>query len=303
MSIQVHNVSKLFGIQKALDNVSFTINPGEIVGFLGPNGAGKSTMMKIITCFLPPTSGEIKVCGFNVINDSLEVRQKVGYLPESNPLYPDLYVYEFLDFIARIHKLGREKDIRIKKMIEITGLGPEQHKKIGALSKGYRQRVGLAQVLIHDPEVMILDEPTTGLDPNQIIEMRSLIKEIGKEKTIMLSTHIMQEVESICDRAIIISKGKVVADELTSSLHGLRQDLQVIKVEFDKKLDKTLILKIKGVTDCRQLGELTWLIRSNSKQDLRPEIFHFAVNHDLTVLSMNKTTQSIEEVFQALTKN
>ena len=218
MSITVKNISKFYGSQKALDNVSFQINPGEICGFLGPNGAGKSTMMKILCCFIPPSSGEAGICGFDITEQSIDVRQKIGYLPENNPLYLDMYVREYLGFIAGIHKIKIKADQRISEMIALTGLSIEQNKKIGALSKGYRQRVGLAQVLLHDPEVLILDEPTSGLDPNQLIEIRNLILTIGKEKTVMLSTHIMQEVEAICDRTIIINKGKIVADDKTKNL-------------------------------------------------------------------------------------
>ena len=218
MSITVKNITKLYGSQKALDQVSFSINPGEICGFLGPNGAGKSTMMKILTCFIPPSSGEASVCGFDILENSIDVRRKIGYLPENNPLYLEMYVREYLDFIAGIHQIKHKREERISEMIALTGLGLEQKKKIGALSKGYRQRVGLAQVLIHDPEVLILDEPTSGLDPNQLIEIRNLIQTIGKEKTVMLSTHIMQEVEAICDRTIIINRGKIVADDKTSNL-------------------------------------------------------------------------------------
>ncbi len=218
MSITVKNISKFYGSQKALDNVSFQINPGEICGFLGPNGAGKSTMMKILCCFIPPSSGEAGICGFDITEQSIDVRRKIGYLPENNPLYLDMYVREYLGFIAGIHKIKIKADQRISEMIALTGLSIEQNKKIGALSKGYRQRVGLAQVLLHDPEVLILDEPTSGLDPNQLIEIRNLILTIGKEKTVMLSTHIMQEVEAICDRTIIINKGKIVADDKTKNL-------------------------------------------------------------------------------------
>ena len=220
MSIEVKQVSKLFGTQKALDRVSFSVTPGEIVGLLGPNGAGKSTLMKIITCFIPPTEGEVTVCGHDIYEESMKVREKVGYLPEHNPLYLDMYVREYLEFVAGIHKISTRRKQRVEEMIGMTGLGPEQKKKIGALSKGYRQRVGLAQALIHDPQVLILDEPTSGLDPNQIQDIRDLIRTIGKEKskTVMLSTHIMQEVEAICDRAIIIHQGKIVADDLTSNL-------------------------------------------------------------------------------------
>ncbi len=222
MSIEVKNITKKYGEQLALNNVSFDIKNGEVVGLLGPNGAGKSTMMKILTCFIPQNEGEASVCGFNVIADPLEVRRHVGYLPENNPLYLDMYVREYLEFIAGVHHLGSNTQSRIKKIIDLTGLGPEQHKKIGALSKGFRQRVGLAQAMIHEPEVLILDEPTSGLDPNQLVDIRNLIMAVGKDRTVLLSTHIMQEVEAMCSRAIIINEGEIVADNQTAELHNLR---------------------------------------------------------------------------------
>ncbi|MCK9321330.1 MAG: ATP-binding cassette domain-containing protein [Bacteroidales bacterium] len=218
MSISIQNLTKLYNEQKALDNVSLEINKGEIVGLLGPNGAGKSTMMKIITCFIPPTKGSVKVCGYDIFDNPMDVRKKIGYLPEHNPLYLDMYVREFLDFIAGVHGLGKQKKERIEQMVEMTGLTKEVNKKIGTLSKGYRQRVGIAQAMIHDPEVLILDEPTSGLDPNQLVEVRDLIKNAGKDKTVLLSTHIMQEVEAVCDRTIIINNGQVVADDNTKHL-------------------------------------------------------------------------------------
>jgi ABC-2 type transport system ATP-binding protein len=218
MSISIQNLTKVYNEQKALDNVSLEINKGEIVGLLGPNGAGKSTMMKIITCFIPPTKGSVKVCGYDIFDNPMDVRKKIGYLPEHNPLYLDMYVREFLDFIAGVHGLGKQKKERIEQMIEMTGLTKEVNKKIGTLSKGYRQRVGIAQAMIHDPEVLILDEPTSGLDPNQLVEVRDLIKNAGKNKTVLLSTHIMQEVEAVCDRTIIINNGQVVADDNTKHL-------------------------------------------------------------------------------------
>lgn len=302
MSIRVRNIIKKYGQQKALDSVSFEINTGEIVGLLGPNGAGKTTMMKIITCFIPPTSGDARVCDFDVQEQSLEVRRKVGYLPENNPQYPDMYVKEYLMFVAGIHKVKNRK-ARVAEMIDITGIEIEQNKKIGALSKGYRQRVGLAQALIHDPEVLILDEPTSGLDPNQLIEIRNLIKRIGSEKTVMLSTHIMQEVEALCSRAIIINKGIIVADDKTSDLSKLSGTKNIVIVEFDKLIDTedfSIIPDIKKVT---HLKEKIYELESDSNKDFRPEIFHFAVNNGLTVLSLQKKEiQSIQEVFQALTK-
>src|SRR6056297_3343720 len=236
MSIQVKDLTKIYGAQKAIDQISFEIETGEIVGFVGPNGAGKSTTMKILTGFIPPTSGNAKINSLDLIENSLEIRKHIGYLPENNPLYPDMYVKEYLEFVSGIYKLGKNTDARIKEIIEQTGLSIERKKKIGALSKGYRQRVGLAQALIHDPEILILDEPTSGLDPNQIIEIRNLISVVGKEKTVMLSTHIMQEVEAICDRIIIINKGKIVADDSIDSITSRKaEEFITVLVEFDQK--------------------------------------------------------------------
>ena len=302
MSIIVKNITKTFGKNKALDNVSFEIQPGRIVGLLGPNGAGKSTMMKIITCFIPPTSGEVIVNGFDIFEQSIEVRKRVGYLPENNPLYLDMYVKEYLSFIAGTHHLGNQTKERIAEMIDITGLRSEQNKKISALSRGYRQRVGLAQALIHNPEVLILDEPTSGLDPNQLLEIRNLIKEIGKEKTVMLSTHIMQEVEAICDRAIIIDNGKIVADDLTSNLAKISSKTQIINVEFNAPVKKQLLKSIQGIKELKNLRDNIWLIESDTDKDIRPDIFKFAVENNLTVLSMSKEEKTLEEVFQELTR-
>lgn len=299
MSIVVENITKLYGEQKALDNVSFSINTGEIVGLLGPNGAGKSTMMKIITCFIPPTSGNITVYGNDIIENSLEVRKKVGYLPENNPLYLDLYIKEYLEFVAGIYKVDNIK-ARVKEMIQLTGLDIEQHKKIGALSKGYRQRVGLAQAMIHDPDVLILDEPTSGLDPNQLIEIRNLIKKIAKEKTIMLSTHIMQEVEAVCSRAIIIDKGNIVADDKTSNLSARSAGLQVLEVEFNKPISTSLLEGLDGVKQVTKLSETTYKIATDDK-DIREDIFQLAVKNEIAVLSLQKIEQGLEVVFQQLT--
>jgi ABC-2 type transport system ATP-binding protein len=303
MSIEVNNVSKLFGTQKALDEVSFSVQSGDIVGFLGPNGAGKSTIMKIITGFIPPTSGEIKVKGLDVLKDSLEIRKIIGYLPENNPLYHDMYIKEYLEFVAGIYKLGSKSKARIKEMISQTGLEVEQNKKIGALSKGYRQRVGLAQTLIHDPEVLILDEPTSGLDPNQIVEIRNLISEVGKEKTVMLSTHIMQEVEAICDKIIIINKGRIVASENTNTIQNRVFESQItILVEFNKNVSLANLKLISGVEDVAYLENNKFLIQTNSKIDIREHIFHFAVKNNLVLLSMYKQEKSLEDVFRELTK-
>ena len=301
MSIITSNISKLYGTQKALDNVSFEIKSGEIVGFLGPNGAGKSTMMKILTCFIPPTSGEASVCGYNILEQSLEVRRKVGYLPENNPLYLDMYIREYLEFVAGLYKLGNSSKKRIEEMIELTGLKDEIHKKIGALSKGFRQRVGLAQALIHNPEVLILDEPTSGLDPNQIIEIRNLILEIGKQKTIMLSTHIMQEVEAICDRVIIINKGVIIADKMTEEIHKMTSNKQVILVEFTIKIDKKLLVAMEGVTNVKNIKDNVWEITTSTTKDIREDIFKFAVKNNIAVLSMKVEENSLEDVFHQLT--
>ncbi|MCA0429221.1 MAG: gliding motility-associated ABC transporter ATP-binding subunit GldA [Bacteroidetes bacterium] len=300
MSIQVKNITKVYGKQKALNDVSFEILDKGIVGFLGPNGAGKSTMMKILTCYIPQTSGLATVCGFDVANETLNVRNNIGYLPEHNPLYLDMYVKEFLNFVGGIYKV-KNIDKRVKEMIDLTGLQIEQNKKIGALSKGYRQRVGLAQAMIHNPKVLIMDEPTTGLDPNQLEEIRTLIKNLGKEKTVMLSTHIMQEVEAICDRVIIINQGQIVANDKTQHLQK-STIVQTISVEFDSDVDVNLLLKISTVTEAKLNSNKTWLLTSNSEEDIRKLIFDFAVSNKLTVLALNKVEQKMEDVFKDLTK-
>lgn len=302
MSIVVQNVTKLYGEQKALNNVSFEIKTGEIVGFLGPNGAGKSTMMKIITGFIPASSGLVQVNGINVGTDDPEVRRKIGYLPENNPLYPEMYIREYLGFVASVYKLGKSKKKAIDNIISVTGLVPEQNKKIGSLSKGFRQRVGLAQALIHNPEVLILDEATSGLDPNQIVEIRNLIKEAGREKTVMLSTHIMQEVEAICDRVIIIDKGVIVADEEKSNIYSrLKRPLQVVHVEFDKNPAESDLTGISNVKRVSHLKDNLWLVEAEGEEDIRPLIFSFAVQNKLTVLSLQKQENNLEEVFRYLT--
>jgi ABC-2 type transport system ATP-binding protein len=302
MSVKVNQITKLYGTQKALDSVSFEIQKGEIVGLLGPNGAGKSTIMKILTCFIPPTSGEASVNGYDVQEQSIEVRRLVGYLPETNPLYYEMYVREYLDFVAGIHKVIKRKK-RIPEIIEMTGLGIESHKKIGALSKGFKQRVGLAQALIHNPEVLILDEPTSGLDPNQLLDIRNLIKEIGKEKTVILSTHIMQEVEAVCDRAIIINKGVIVADDKTASLTRQSTTGAVLVVEFDKVILRSQLAKIKDVHQVRQVDEYTWLLEAQNNKDIRQELFRWALNNELTIQSLRKEEKSMEETFRQLTRN
>ncbi len=301
MSITVDRITKLYGAQKALDEVSFSVGSGEIVGFLGPNGAGKSTMMKILTCFLPPTDGTATVCGYDTAKDSLAVRRNVGYLPEHNPLYLDLYVREYLAFVAGLHGL-KNRDARVKAMVEAVGLGPEQHKRIGALSKGYRQRVGLAQAMIHDPQVLILDEPTSGLDPNQLVEVRALIKNIGERKTVMLSTHIMQEVEAICDRVIIIDRGKVVADDRASTLRNSTQQRALLEVEFNAPVQANVLLNIGGVLHAKHSAGNAWLLAHDSALDIRPAVFSFAVANGLQVLGLQKSERGLEEVFKELTR-
>ncbi|MBK7383399.1 MAG: gliding motility-associated ABC transporter ATP-binding subunit GldA [Flavobacteriales bacterium] len=301
MSISVRNITKLYGTQRALNEVSFEIGAGEVVGFLGPNGAGKSTMMKILTCFLPPSSGRAVVCGFDTHDQSMDVRRNVGYLPEHNPLYLDLYVREYLEFIAGVHGLS-DAPKRINTMIDRVGLGPEQHKQIGQLSKGYRQRVGLAQAMIHDPQVLILDEPTSGLDPNQLVEIRGLIKDIGRERTVMLSTHIMQEVEAICDRVIIIDRGDLVADEKASTLRSRQQQQEVVEVEFDRTVNANELLAITGVQHAKHKAGNSWLLAHDASVDVRPAVFQYAVDQGLKVLGMQKSERGLEEVFKELTK-
>lgn len=300
MSISVSNISKFYGKQAALGNVSFEVSSGQIVGFLGPNGAGKSTMMKILTGYLSPSSGQVSICGFDATENSIEFRKKIGYLPENNPLYPEMYVEEYLDFVADIFNLENKKQ-RIKEIVELTGLLPERHKKIGFLSKGYRQRVGLAQALLPNPEVLILDEPTTGLDPNQIAGVRDLIIELGKSKTILLSTHIMQEVKAICQRTIIIHKGVIVADEHPNNLETLiKGKHNTVEAEFNPSPEMAQILSIAGVKEAEQNGQ-RWTIVSDLEIDIRPDLFHFAVKNNLVLLELKQKQQSLEEVFHHLT--
>ena len=302
MSIEVIGVTKIYGQQKALDDVSFTINRGEIVGFLGPNGAGKSTMMKIICCYLPQSMGTVKVNGLDVKEESIAVRKKIGYLPEHNPLYLEMYVKEYLEFVLGLYGKSENKKQKVSDIIELVGLKIEQNKKILALSKGYRQRVGLAQALIHQPEVLILDEPTTGLDPNQLVEIRNVIKSAGKEKTVLFSTHIMQEVEAVCDRIIIISKGKIVADENKAGIKNLQSTKkQIITVEFDKAVSESLLLKITGVNSAVLLKDNLWKLSSNLMDDLRPKIAKFAQENNLLILTMVKIEETLEDVFRNLT--
>jgi ABC-2 type transport system ATP-binding protein len=301
MSIKVNNVSKLYGTQRALDQVSFEINSGEIVGLLGPNGAGKSTMMKIITCYLTQSEGEVSVNGFDVQKDSLKVRSFVGYLPENNPLYHDMYVKEYLAFVAGMYKIPRAKQ-RVQEMVDLVGLEVEQHKKIGALSKGYRQRVGIAQAMIHDPKVIILDEPTSGLDPLQLEQIRGLIHAIGQEKTVMLSTHIMQEVEALCSRVIIINKGKIVADKPVSLIRSeFGSNRYNLKVELAAKIDGQLFKEIVGVEKVLQKSDTHLVLEITSTDDIRDKVFQFAVKQNLTVLTIQKEEQSMEDVFKQFT--
>lgn len=300
MSIEVKNLTKYYGAQAAVNDISFNVGKGEIVGFLGPNGAGKSTTMKIITGFIPATEGLVNVCGMSVEEQSLETRKRIGYLPENNPLYLDMYVKEYLEFVAKIYKMDKVKD-RVKDMINLVGLDVEQNKKIGMLSKGYRQRVGLAQAIIHNPDVLILDEPTSGLDPNQLVDIRQLIKTIGKEKTVMLSTHIMQEVEAICDRVIIIKKGKIVADNSASELqHEVGQ--QVVYAEFDGAISKNALLKIQGVSKVQKVTENSFLIESQDTEDLRKLVAVYAQQNNLLLITLRIEEKSLEEVFKELTR-
>ncbi|MEO1262530.1 MAG: gliding motility-associated ABC transporter ATP-binding subunit GldA [Bacteroidota bacterium] len=301
MSVTVENLTKEYGPQKAVNNVSFEARNGEILGFLGPNGAGKTTTMKILTCFIPQTAGWAEVCGFDVTTHPMEVRERIGYLPEHNPLYKDMYVREYLGFVAGLHNLANPK-ARVKEMIEMTGLGQEQHKLIGALSKGYRQRVGLAQAMLHDPEVLILDEPTSGLDPNQLVEIRSLIKQIGQEKTVIFSTHIMQEVTALCDRVLIINKGKIVANDPIELLQNRISGESTVTAEFHKSVSAEALKKIKNVKDVRSLGKNRWRFVSDVEKDIRGDVFRFAVDNNLILLEMKKEVSSVEDVFQVLTK-
>lgn len=300
MSVQVRQISKLYGEQRAVDSISFEAAPGQILGFLGPNGAGKSTTMKILAGFIPQSSGEAFVCGFNVATQSLDVRRNVGYLPEQNPLYTEMYVREYLEFAARLYHMRRPEK-RIAEMIGITGLGPESKKKIGQLSKGYRQRVGLAQAMLHNPKVLIMDEPTSGLDPNQLSEIRALIKNLGKEKTVILSTHIMQEVQAVCNRVIIIHNGKLVADDTVESLQNRQKGFLIIRVQFKEKPSVQKLRALAGVDSVQDAGGNTCLIRYSGQADPRELLFHFAVDNHLTLLNLEIEKQSLENIFQELT--
>jgi ABC-2 type transport system ATP-binding protein len=298
MSIEVNNISKSYGAQKALDSISFSVKKGEIVGFLGPNGAGKSTLMKILTTYISADEGKANVNGFDVTTETKKVQQSIGYLPEHNPLYLDLYVREYLAFNADIYKVTSS---RIEEVIQLTGLSNESHKKIGQLSKGYRQRVGLANALLHNPDVLILDEPTTGLDPNQLVEIRNVIKNAGKNKTVFLSTHIMQEVEAICDRVIIIDKGKIVADKKLDTLISAEKE-QVIEVEFDYKIEEEAIAKIENLTSYKNTHDMIWELTFNAEKDMRPAVFDFANDNGLKTLQLNQKNKNLEAVFREITK-
>lgn len=298
MSIEVQNISKSYGAQKALDNVSFSIKKGEIVGFLGPNGAGKSTLMKILTTFIHADKGTASVNGSDVSEDQKAVQLSVGYLPEHNPLYLDLYVREYLEFNADVYKVAKS---RIEEVIQLTGLTPESHKKIGQLSKGYRQRVGLATALLHNPDVLILDEPTTGLDPNQLVEIRNVIKNVGKDKTVFLSTHIMQEVEAICDRVIIIDNGKIVTDKKLNKLVSEEKE-QIIEVEFDKTIDATLLANLTNIKTYKNTVDNIWLLTFNTEEDMRPKVFDFAHENGLKTLQISLKSKNLEQIFREKTK-
>ncbi|HEY1031930.1 MAG TPA: gliding motility-associated ABC transporter ATP-binding subunit GldA [Flavipsychrobacter sp.] len=300
MSISVAGLTKVYGTQKAVDNISFELKKGEIVGFLGPNGAGKSTTMKMITGYLPATSGTVKVSGFDVAAQPLDVKRSVGYLPEANPLYYDMYVREFLEFSAGVHKLSNAKQ-RIEQMIDITGLGKEAHKKIGMLSKGYKQRVGLAQAMLHDPQVLILDEPTSGLDPNQLAEIRDLILRIGKEKTVLLSTHIMQEVQAMCSRVIIINNGKIVADDSIDKIQQVNSTQGILLVSFETAVDTTLFQNLKNLKQYEAIGQNKYKMTTDKPEELRKEVMQLALNHDINISSLQAETQSLEDVFRSLT--
>lgn len=301
MSIRVSNLTKIYDTQKAVDGISFEINKGEIAGFLGPNGAGKSTTMKMITGYLPPTSGTAAVCGFDVKNSPMDVRKRVGYLPEANPLYYEMYVREYLEFSAGIHKITTDVKKRIEEMIEMTGLGKESHKKIAALSKGYKQRVGLAQAMLHNPEVLILDEPTSGLDPNQIVEIRDLIKSTGADKTVLLSTHIMQEVQAMCSRVIIINNGRVVADDSIQHLQQINTRQDVLVITLEQEVTRSLFDMLKNAQRYENIEANKWKLATDAPDSLRREVMQWALDNNLSISSMQAQTETLEDVFRALT--
>lgn len=296
MSIQLTSISKFYGKQKAVNCISFTAKKGEIVGFLGPNGAGKSTTMKILTGFIKPSEGTVMVNGIDVVKNPIEAQSKIGYLPEHNPLYLDMYVREYLQFQASVHKI---KKTAVNSVIQKVGLDAEAHKKIGQLSKGYRQRVGLASAIIHNPEVLILDEPTTGLDPNQLVEIRELIKELGKDKTVLFSTHIMQEVEAVCNRVIIINKGEIIIDKNITELKNDKE--QIIKVSFDYKIEEQFLKQLPNCTTIENNYNNSWTITFSSKEDMRPKLFDFAKENGLKILELNSENKTLESLFRELT--
>ncbi|MBF9237396.1 gliding motility-associated ABC transporter ATP-binding subunit GldA [Hymenobacter sp. BT683] len=301
--VEIENLTKTYGTQNAVDNISFTAGKGEIVGFLGPNGAGKSTTMKIATGYLPPTAGTVRVAGHDVLTESLAVRQHVGYLPEHNPLYLDMYVHEYLEFIGSVHGLrGRELRTRVGELVRRVGLSREQNKQIGALSKGYRQRVGLAQALIHDPEVLILDEPTTGLDPNQILEIRQLIREVGEDKTVIFSTHILPEVTALCSRVLIISRGKLVADSPVAELAARAAGETIVRAEFEGPVDTAKLSKLAGVRHVEAAPDGAVLLRAAPGTDVRAAVSRLAGQEGWILLGLRQEQQSLEEVFGELTK-
>jgi ABC-2 type transport system ATP-binding protein len=301
MSLQVSNLTKIYGQQKAVNNISFEVLPGEIVGFLGPNGAGKSTTMKISTGYMPPTAGHVLVNGMDVTTQSLQVRKVMGYLPEHNPLYLDMYVHEYLHFVGKVFELpNRELKSRVGEIVALCGLEREQNKKIEQLSKGYRQRVGLAQALIHNPQVLVLDEPTTGLDPNQILEIRKLIKEISASKTVIFSTHIMQEVQAICNRVIVINQGELVADAPVADLMKAQPQVQII-VEFDKPIDEQKLTALAGVQQLVVVSNGVYKLTAAQGVDLRPEVFRFATENNLSLVGLKQEQLSLEEIFRSLT--
>jgi len=302
MSVLVKDLVKIYGTQRAVDGISFTAAKGQITGFLGPNGAGKSTTMKVATCFIPPSFGTVEVCGYDVVTSPIEVRQQIGYLPEHNPLYLDMYVQEYLKFTGGLYGMkGNPLQKRIGDMIDLCGLGVEQYKKIGALSKGYRQRVGLAQALIHDPQVLILDEPTTGLDPNQILEIRKVIKSIAKDKTVIFSTHIMQEVQALCDQVIIINKGKIVADKTIAEIRNLNTSVKIIRIEFTEQVDINQFKTFEFVSEARHIQANVYELVVTTDADTRPLIFKACAEKGWTLIEMKVEEQSLESVFRELT--
>lgn len=299
MSIKVENITKHYGAETAVDNISFVVGSTEIVGFLGPNGAGKSTTMKMITGYLRPDAGKIFVCDIPVEGEAISTKQKIGYLPESNPLYNEMYIKEYLTMMAGLHGIKNVKE-RIAEVIVLTGLLPESNKEIGQLSKGYKQRVGLAAALLHDPQVLILDEPTTGLDPNQIIEIRQVIRNLAKEKTILFSSHILQEVEALCERVIVINKGRIVADERIETLLS-KQSMFAVKVQFKEKADKKLLEMLPGVISAAQMDAYNWTLETLDSENLNKELIGFTLQHSLNIVSLQSQTRSLEDIFRELT--